>query len=1083
MAKDKVEVPSIQIGREKPGFAFGGVIYSASSTIGYNGSPTVVNVNVALDSQYSKTEGGDREFKISNANLNLASPIEIKFAGHPLFRNMFLKGYSDNTSVGNKILSLDYTDGSALLDRIFVGIIHEHYQIIPSKHSVPNMIEMDVFCPVIETHNINRSGAKGVTFRTCSANGYKAVTRRTFRALANASGDALKPYKVIRQDSNNVWAGGWIVLGQEEFTETKCSLSDVSYSFEDLVKSVRSFGIAIDLSRFPNRKNNRHFTRNYSGTLKDVLQNWGNDLGISFFWNFAEIRPTLSVVDLTDRSIQAKFETALSGIDSLDKGHGADMISGSNIIINSKNHSKTLDGTYSQAFSSVFQRGPGANEQTSEKVSQVYFVCQTLKSIATGGGKILGRNLKDFLISIMLNKFAPELRDIYNIRRAIQVYKKAPGSAIKKFDAAAGYFNALGFTQGLGITFGGDINAELQRSIVSQAGIHQMIKTGLDAQTKSQNGKVVGPNGADYEMFFGVKDDTVRDYVKGVETAIADQFYGKHYTLSAPASEYFTCNEAYKILENITVEPSATFYGAAQHYKTPMAKFAQGISNLKIEALESSGLIFRNYLYDQANKLREQIKVNCSNDAFNAKNRSHGFFHFERNAAWFASREEVERVLNPWTLSRLNPLQYGEPAIDGLRTELFARPQDVSRYKQNIVSDYAPFMCEMPLSSQVVDRFKGDAAVAYDVMERQKATGKEVGICLVLKNKDGNFPAARIGDVGISFGDGRNLIEEMNALAAMCDRQQDVSATDTDQCKTVCEGDLAQELCSSNILGLSSLSCGEAEAIKDSLYPREIMGDGNEQIWAKRLVITRYNSRVDAGVKRSERHYYYADTITGKQDNKNGSSDTIITAPTEQDHGGVARWKRQMTRTNLGIRKVYDGLDNKKSIPYISPKVSSIKYVTQDISQDVSTVFTPEGAERIVKGELPIDIINDQGFEVVKDDLTELEYKTLTKSPAQKYHELLRNNISALQVDTVRESVSYKIYIDSKEGLGLLSRYLRQENGLESVSIGNDESGYFITVNFSNRPPVVPELEAIYRKVGPISKSVQPKNSFYRSMQ
>ena len=1082
MAKDKVEVPSIQIGGEKPGFAFGGVIYNANSTIGYNGNPTVVSVNVALDSQYSKTDGGDREFKISNNNLNLASPIDIKFAGQALFRNMFLKGYSDNISVDNKVLSLDYTDGSVLLDRIFVGLIHEHYQIDTSKHSVPNMIEMEVFCPVIETHNINRSGAKGVTFSSCSADGYQAVKRQTFRMLANASGDALRPYKTIRQDSNNVWAGGWIVLGQEEFTETKCALSDVSYSFEDLVKAVQNFGISIDLSRFPDRKNNRHFTRNYSGTLKDVLQNWGNDLGISFFWNFGEIRPTLTVVDLTDRSIQAKFETALSGIDGLDQGHGADMISGSNIVINSKNHSKTLDGTYAQAFSSIFQRGAGANEQNSERVSQVYFVCQTLASISNGGS-ILGRSLNDFLISMMLGKFAPELRDIYNIRRAIHVYNKAAGSAINKFDAASGYFNALGFTQALGITFGGDISTGLQRAIVSKAGIHQMIKTGLDAQTKSQNGKVVGPNGADYEMFFGVQDQTVRDYVKGVETAIADQFYGKHYTLSAPASEYFKCNQAYKILENITVEPSATFYGAAQHYKTPMAKFAQGISNLKIEALESSGLVFKNYLYDQVNKLREQIKINCSNDPFNAKNRSHGFFHFERNAAWFASREEVERVLNPWTLSRLNPLQYGEPAKDGLRTELFANPEDVSRYKQNIVSDYAPFMCEMPLTSQVIDRFKGDAAVAYDVIERQKATGKDVGICLVLRNKGGSFSANRIGDVSISKGNGRNLIEEMNALAAMCDRQQDVSAKDTEQCKTVCEGDLAQELCTSTILGLSSLSCGEAEAIKDSLYPREIMGDNNEQIWGEKLVITRHNGKVDTGVNKTTSHYYYADTITGAQDNEDGSSDTIIVAPTQQDHGGVARWKRQMTRTDFGIREVYDGLDNKKSIPYISPKVSSIKYVTQDISQDVSSVFTPEGAERIVKGELPIDVINDQGFEVIKDPLTDLEYKTLTKSPAQSYHQLLRNNISALQVDTVRESVAYKIYIDSKEGLGLLTEYLKQENGLESLSIGNDETGYFINVNFSNRPPVMPELEAIYRKVGPISKSVQPKNSFYRSMR
>ena len=60
--------------------------------------------------------------------------------------------------------------------------------------------------------------------------------------------------------------------------------------------------------------------------------------------------------------------------------------------------------------------------------------------------------------------------------------------------------------------------------------------------------------------------------------------------------------------------------------------------------------------------------------------------------------------------------------------------------------------------------------------------------------------------------------------------------------------------------------------------------------------------------------------------------------------------------------------------------------------------------------------------------------------------------------------------------------YLKQENGLDSLTITSDESGYYLNISFSNRPPTQPELEAIYRKVGPISKALQPKNAFYRSM-
>ena len=130
MAKDKVDIPSIQIGGNKMGQAFGGVIYSADSQIGYNGDPTKLNVNVALDTKLSAANADKRNFDISKRDLNLASPVDIKFAGAPMFRNMFLTSYNTSTTVQNKLLNLTYSDGAVLLDRIFVGLIHEHFHIL-----------------------------------------------------------------------------------------------------------------------------------------------------------------------------------------------------------------------------------------------------------------------------------------------------------------------------------------------------------------------------------------------------------------------------------------------------------------------------------------------------------------------------------------------------------------------------------------------------------------------------------------------------------------------------------------------------------------------------------------------------------------------------------------------------------------------------------------------------------------------------------------------------------------------------------------------------------------------------------------
>jgi hypothetical protein len=214
---------------------------------------------------------------------------------------------------------------------------------------------------------------------------------------------------------------------------------------------------------------------------------------------------------------------------------------------------------------------------------------------------------------------------------------------------------------------------------------------------------------------------------------------------------------------------------------------------------------------------------------------------------------------------------------------------------------------------------------------------------------------------------------------------------------------------------------------------------------------------------------------------------THITAPSENLHQGALVYNRDLTVTDFGIRKVFDDLLS-KARPRISPQVSSIKYQTQDITQDVSSVFSEESRAKLIEGEIPLDVVYNlfgSGESIVQDDdLNETEYVKLGFTTAQKYHEILRDNMSALEVDTVRESVNYKVYIDAggTSGFTELINLLKQENGLDSVSITSDEGGYYLNITFSNRPPVSRELESIYRKVGPIAKSVGPKNTFMKNL-
>ena len=72
---------------------------------------------------------------------------------------------------------------------------------------------------------------------------------------------------------------------------------------------------------------------------------------------------------------------------------------------------------------------------------------------------------------------------------------------------------------------------------------------------------------------------------------------------------------------------------------------------------------------------------------------------------------------------------------------------------------------------------------------------------------------------------------------------------------------------------------------------------------------------------------------------------------------GVLKYNRDLTVTDLGQRSVLDGLDKAK--PIIKPTVSSVKYQTQDITQDIVSVYNPDNRQGIIEGEIPIDILAD----------------------------------------------------------------------------------------------------------------------------
>ena len=1089
MATDRAKVPTINISNQKAGMAYGGVIYSSDVTVGYNAEPTQLNINAVLDTKLSKS----RNFLINKNNLDLTSPVNINISDSEMFRNMFLTSYSINTQVNNKVLNLTYSDGSILLDRIFVGLIHQHFQIDKEKHLVPNLVKFDVFCPQLEQTN---------TGPVCSQEGttlHKDV--KVMKKLASPTGIAGRPYIIYPQNKSNVWEGGYMVLGREEFSEVECDIKDVSYSFDDFLQALSNkkngFGINIDLSRYIYIEDSNLLLRSYTGTVRDVLQNWGNDLGISYYWDFTQDFPTLSIISNADRSVDAKVEETAAAITALDSGQkgGTSGSGATGMVINSQNEKVDLNGTFSQAFSSTFSVGPRAKTESKRKTSKIYFDCQTIESIMASGISS-GRTPRDIKISCGLGKYSGDLRDAWNIRKAIQTHM-ASG-----LDAARGYYRAVGFDDVVPVNYSLDgVSQSLRAHVIDNAALVQMMASHQSYQGTAEEAMTGIIDG--YKIFLGVYDESLKELAKSIESEIAESFLGRHYLLGAPKSATFDFTGASKIEETTETRPPSQYYSLHQHYKTPMAKFAKKINDLKLNRLMEDDQVYINKLYDELNQMQFDALAECNQkktdkslykDAF-----KRGFYHFERDAPWATFQDDVESLLNPYKLC-------GRPALDVGSGPAASRVTHFSnsvkeRVKTPLLKEYTPFMNEPPMMALMTGVLP--SKVHHMMMEGEASSKKFVIVLVKGDDIKGTINLNRIGDLRIAYnfkddvvdydrsgrrlnqtkGGVRNPIEEINALKSLCDRSTNAMSDAAAELKTTCERDFVEEICSSKLFNQKDKTCGEAQAIADSLYDIELQTDkralhtDKEGIYADCITLFRTNRSVGVSAVNKftlGKERLYSDVKEGVS----GKNRVDIIYPSENAHNGMLVYNRNSTITDLGVRKVFDPINGSK-VP-IAKTASSVRYQIKDITQDITSVINESNKLKILEGEVPTNIIADvDNVQLTEGDVTYTELQNMT---AEDYHQKIKGNLVDLQVDEPRKSYSFNIYVDSVTSLNTLVALLKPENGLDSLSVSMAEGGFTINVNLSNRASADVALEEIYRKVGPIAQEYGAKKATLRSI-
>jgi hypothetical protein len=240
-----------------------------------------------------------------------------------------------------------------------------------------------------------------------------------------------------------------------------------------------------------------------------------------------------------------------------------------------------------------------------------------------------------------------------------------------------------------------------------------------------------------------------------------------------------------------------------------MAKFLEKLQDFRIEGLVSSGEAYKNNLFDDTEKLIDDYKAECGGD-FYGNNREKGFFHFQRSSNWYGSKEDIDNLINPYRLTQ-------EVEIKAGGKHFYIPDKIVDRTKHDISKNYQPFMYDCPMMASIQvqnilddnDMFdNSDPTVKkivrlIDTLNSMTLTGaktESVKIVMVLKGDRHNtkrFNPNQIGDINIGRPKLRpNTIEEINSLKSICDRIKGTLKKDTDECKTLCENDFAELLCS-----------------------------------------------------------------------------------------------------------------------------------------------------------------------------------------------------------------------------------------------------------------------------------------------
>lgn len=512
-------ISNVQVGKWKPGTIFGDcMIFAFNMKFGVGESKSTCSLSIINEKGKYPKELTEINQKTSEVPyLSYVNHYDIKVTG--LVMRMYLVSAQETYGPDGKYFQLNFVDGSHILDRTFVGLLHRHdgFNRDINVGRLHTGFAVPVICPPCDPNkstfqfkNIHPDGKvydeKGNLIETNPDYG-KYVKRE------------IRYSKQLPIGNNKI--GGIVIVGTEQFSTSDCDLKDVDYNFTELIQALKKFGIAVFI-----RDRKPEYRATHVGTLREVLAAWCADFGVTWTYDSFSIIPKVIETNGNTSKAANYIQTINTVARSIDKKT-------STTLVESIDYHVSIEDTYRQYLVTAYKKPSTPKQYAKNTFYRTYLENIGVEEIFEQGF-LDGRDYDQFKTSCCFARFSPELRTLYLLTQ--------------------GSYTPLGFTP---VHKCDDV---LKKNIIDYCLNTDSYLDLLDYIAGS-GASLKEVKDADFDMFLGSYDKNMEDAYLDWEKNVSNTF-GKYWMTSILPNDRQICPEGinFKFELKSSIIPEAPFF-------------------------------------------------------------------------------------------------------------------------------------------------------------------------------------------------------------------------------------------------------------------------------------------------------------------------------------------------------------------------------------------------------------------------------------------------------------------------------------------------------------------------------------------